>query len=53
MPACFERAIEQLARGSDEGMTREVLGVTRLLANEHDFGAFLGPSPKTVCVPRL
>ena len=52
MPASLEGAVEQLTRGADERMTGEVLRVARLLADEHD-SASRGPSPKTVCVPRL
>jgi hypothetical protein len=33
----LEGAAEQLARGTDERMTGNILGITGLLADEHDF----------------
>ena len=53
MPASLERAVEQLARRADERMAGEILGVARLLADEHHRRRARGPSPNTVCVPRL
>jgi hypothetical protein len=34
----LERAVEQLSRRADERMPSKILGVPRLLADQHDFG---------------
>ena len=45
-----QTAVEELSRRSDKRVTGEVLGVSRLLADQHHMRALAGPSPNTVWV---